>query len=77
MELKSKTIIPPGGWIYTEPETSLKMTSNTFEGLIDKAVEHRTYKGIFPLNRIMVRAIIQEQICGRISSENPEMVKYA
>ena len=48
MRLKSKVIVPPGGWYFDEPASGLKIEANDYDTLIERVITHRIYKLIIP-----------------------------
>lgn len=76
MELKSKTVIPPGGWYYIQPETKLRIEADDYETLINRVIQHREYKKIIPIDRIVVCKEVDHQICVRVGYDS-EYVKVA
>ncbi|MFZ9725663.1 MAG: hypothetical protein ACO3EH_00520 [Ilumatobacteraceae bacterium] len=58
--IKSFRDVPPGGWRYLQPETSVQFTSDTFEGLVAQIIPHRKYKGI-PFDTVELD--VQRQLC--------------
>ena len=75
MELKSLTIIPPGGWFYIQPQTKFKVEADDYETLVNRVIQHREYKG-FTILRKEVEKDIQAQICDRVGHSS-EYVKAA
>lgn len=69
MVLRDTRTAPPGGWVYTQPETGLRMSEPSPGELIATVVRHRTYKNLTPLDADDVWNDIQRQICERLPSE--------
>ena len=61
--LKTLETVPPGGWVFIDPDTQLKMTATNFERLKNQVFMHRTYQGS---NRENYPDEIEHQICDRI-----------
>jgi len=66
MKLRSKSIVPSGGWYYIQPETGFRVDADTLEQLISRVIEHRQYKEIVPTSRKFVAIEIERQICERL-----------
>lgn len=62
-KLKSRSLTPPGGWKYKQPETGAELKAENQDALITLVVDHRTYKGLTPTDRESVRFDIERQIC--------------
>lgn len=69
-KLRQKCIVPPGGYFYTQPETNFRIDAPTFDKLINRVIEHRTYKEIMPILRKRVALQVEDQICARIGQEH-------
>jgi hypothetical protein len=66
--LKDRWTTPPtsataGGWEYLQFETATRITGWDEVELIDKVIQHRTWKGLLPVEREAVRLDIERQIC--------------
>lgn len=64
MPLKSRSVRPPPGWVYVQPETGFELTANTFEQLVDVVIQHRLGNALGPTDRETVRLDVDEYICG-------------
>lgn len=65
-KLKHKGTVPPGGWRYLQIDTGLWIEGESFGDLVDKAIRHRTHKGIDPKDADSVAADVERQICSRL-----------
>lgn len=61
--LRSHTTTPTGGWRYLQPETQIWIESDHFDGLVNKVIEHRKYKGIKPNDFNLTAKDIEDQLC--------------
>lgn len=66
--LKDTRTAPPGGWVYLQSETGLRMTEPSPGELIATVIRHRTYKGITPLDADDVWRDIQRQLCEKLGN---------
>lgn len=57
---------PPGGFVYTQPETQTRMEHETLGELVDLVVRHRVYKDLTPVDPLVVNAEVQRQICAQM-----------
>jgi len=64
--LRSRNIVPPGGFTFTEERTCLKFKEMSFDALINKVIAHREYKNLGPTNRDQVIAEVESDICSRV-----------
>ena len=70
--LKFPRQTPPGGWIFLVTETGLAITADNEGSLIAKVIEHRKYKGLPELTPETVKAMIEAQICTRLTDRECE-----
>jgi len=64
--LKHPTMKPPGGFVYRQAETGLKLEGDSLHNLIAKVVAHRRYKKLTPDDEETVGLEVQRQICTRL-----------
>lgn len=64
--LKYPATAPPGGFIYLQAETKLRLDGDSLHALIAKVISHRRYKGLKPDDEPTVRLEVQRQICTRL-----------
>ena len=67
-KLKFIYVMPPRGWIYLQPETRLRITSDNLDSLADKVIAHRRQKEIASAGKAEVIREIQRQICTRLTT---------
>lgn len=46
MRVIDTTVVPPGGWRYTQPETGFEFSASTLRVLVSKVREHRAANGL-------------------------------
>lgn len=68
MFLKTKDTVPPGGFIYRQPETGHLMKGTTFRELLAKVATHRNNNRIETTSRLSDE--IEQAICARLSPED-------
>lgn len=67
--LRSKNLEPKNGWRYLQAETQLWIEGSNWWELVDKVIDHRTYKGLMPQDKASVAADIEEQLCMVLGAE--------
>ena len=64
--LKSRSMVPPGGFTFVEEETGLKINETHFNTVVKKLISHRAYKGHGQLDPNVVAKEVENYLCDRV-----------
>lgn len=74
-KLKNPMHVPPGGYVYTQPETGEVFDGRSLGGTVQLVFMHRQANGLPRPNTMDVSDDIQDQICKRVGHEWCEHMK--
>ena len=57
--LRTVMTTPPGGWRFTDPDTGLEIEAKSYESLVERVLDHRSYKGLCVED---IRAVTETQL---------------
>lgn len=70
-ELIPTTVVPSGGYSYTQAETGLTLSADNIHQLIARVVDHRRANGLpVPFN-------IEDEVTSKVCGERPELCREA
>lgn len=64
--LKYKNEVPPGGFVFIQAESRLKIFGESFGDLVDRVISHRQHRGFGPTDRATVELEVERQMCSRL-----------
>jgi len=66
--LKSRSVIPPGGFTFIEERTGLEINDFNFNKVVNNLIIHRKYKGLQPTDRNTVANEVDEFNAAKVPS---------
>lgn len=64
MQLIDRSVTPPGGWAYTQPDSGFTLRGNSFEDLLKRVKNHRTSNNFYPGTNLMVE--VEDSLCEKL-----------
>jgi hypothetical protein len=68
--LRDKSMEPPGGWIYVQPESKLVIRDENLPQLIAQVMAHRVHMGYPRSDQVSVTIDVERQICTRLGTHD-------